>query len=485
MTNSTLTTENMCSEAYGDATNSTIVDVVREVDNEPIKLTKIEGLSLRVVSDGLGGYFAVLSSDNGLSEVYDVECKWPELGKFLKKARIKALSPKIKELHQEIQDKYYSEEAVRLEKTKVDVNVVADRLNTYIGNKAERHLLAMHCLSSQVTYIMNRAGGNLKSEPILAVVGKSSSGKTKAAEFCASFDIDLKDERRCFNLFGTHNGILDGLSNVHGSTVFMDDLSNSDLSKQMLKTLLYELGNGAAKRRAVGSGGKFDANFLITSETNPFLEVKDMKDGLIGRVLIMKVVKGDLADTGKHAKELKKMSCNRENIALRCWLEREIKEIGDDTIMKMVDEVRERLDIELESENSLVHRWTDYMACLEVTADLLSKIGIKFDPNNVRKLVVKSIKKQIKVFGWCSKERYAEEVYEEAISRYDKELSNEKYLVVSSKNVNEAFKVVESAYGKLYNQKDIKMQLVDDGLLDDIKSYVTKSGKLRVYKFYR
>lgn len=373
------------------------------------------------------------------------------------------------------------------EEKKDSYNVVV--LKDYLSETAQnikyiwkRQLLALHSLAAPINEIYSEHDGRFN--PILLVIGKSSTGKSSACKYVQSLSCDINDPAYTTDMTDTKMAILQRMTGIQGYPVLLDDTSNR--SNQDFESLLYLLATGkererVAKRNHVyenDGGGNFDCNFTITGEVNPLLGRKT-KSGVDRRTIVLKVYNGELTDSAKHSRTLRFESMHYGNVSLRDKIVELILRDGPEAVFDKIKSKTDRISEELHSISSsnVLNGWDRYFAVLELTSEYLEEItGIKCNFDRLKFMCLEIIKRRIRMSEELSDEEMFNDIYEEVVNNCSLAQTNTEHFGITSKEFKKVLINVRDIYGENKKESWIKNALLEEGLLESTKSKVVAGG---------
>lgn len=170
-------------------------------------------------------------------------------------------------------------------------NINIELLKQWMENNVKRQLVFL-CQPSAII------AGLLKRNVVFSIYGKSSTGKTTAAKLSQSCFASENYDKINLTFNGTENGLLKQLEGMRGIGVLIDDTSLSD--KKDYTRLVYKLALGSDKARLnskdfqVIHTAKWATSIILTTETSILDRCNPDMEGVLGRMIEMKVEGNDL-----------------------------------------------------------------------------------------------------------------------------------------------------------------------------------------------
>ena len=258
--------------------------------------------------------------------------------------------------------------------------------NEFITNKEIAQMVIAAGFSAEVV-------GFLQSGVIiLNLCGSSSIGKSTASDFVTSIYSKPRDIRIYSTFDSTENNLKSIARNNYGVAVVIDDTSTS--KENSFQTLIYGLGNGISRGRLLTNGErqetyKWFTSFITSSEQSMY-ENTDVKQGMIRRLIELKVESGDLTENAQHANHIREIV--EENYGLAgVEFARYLRKQGKQKVKTLVKEKQEMI-MERTSSDSVSQAKADQYGIIITTAELLKEsLNLEFDTEKLLDYILKQI----------------------------------------------------------------------------------------------
>lgn len=255
----------------------------------------------------------------------------------------------------------------------------ADIINQYMHKTIEREAILLFALSAPIR-------GLYKGCNLLSIRGLSSKGKTKLSEFCISL-FGQHDNSKLYHTFNvTANRIEMDLSGIRGMAMLVDDTS-INTERFNYEGLVYRLANGAVKGRLKKDGTHevwpdFSGNIIFTTEESLLSKTNPNHEGVVGRLIEIPAYDSILFDSGMECDQLYSYFSRNYGLVAPLLAEK-ILSIGLEEIKDHVEKVAFYINKKMGNDCSILNRYAQLFAIMEVTADLCGKLGINFHTGNI------------------------------------------------------------------------------------------------------
>ena len=443
-----------------------------ELDNKEVRV---------LVEDGTGRNFNYLMPD-------DMSTLKTGLFSF----GISASAADLQDMTKKIEGMYKTYKFPEEEKKEAyNLDTLKDFLNCDKSAKWKRSLMVLHSLSAPLNCIYNKNTGDVYN-PVLLIVGESSTGKTSAARYVQSLSTDVNDSTYCTSMIGSRITLVQRMTDIMGMPVLLDDTSNRKNTD--FEELIYNLCAGKENERTgqkrgiygIKGGRGFQVNVTITGEDNPFAGKKS-KGGITGRMFILKVHQGDLTDSPKQSRLLEHQSVLRGNIRLRDKIVDLINERGEGEIYSIMESKTEWYS-DRAVKDGIVDRWSRYYSVLDMTAELFSSLtGIKIDVSEIVAEMDAVLLRKSGSYRALSKSALMNDFYNAVRDEHDRVRSEQTKYAISAARFDKIRKDLEVDFGSL-KPMEFKERLFEEGILESPKSKVVNtkgvSGKSDATRYY-
>ena len=240
------------------------------------------------------------------------------------------------------------------------------------------------------------------NNPILGVIGSSSTGKTTMGNLLLSLGCNPEDENYSLSFGSTNNYILEKSGDNCGIPILVDDTSESSNLKT-LEDFLYKLANGKGRGRVSVNRGisterpkTIKTSIMVTSETSLIERLENGKSGLTGRYYELTIKAKDLFDDASGASDIRKTAHENYGFLLPSMMA-ELQRYG-------IDNFKADVECECESINNtykdpeVICRWHAYFAVCKVLSKMLnSSFSLNFDSFGIIEKMRSDLFKQFKL----------------------------------------------------------------------------------------
>lgn len=257
---------------------------------------------------------------------------------------------------------------------------VVEKINDYSAGNIKRQLLLAVGLSAPICGLLNE---NL----VMALVGKTSVGKTICENLCRSFYSKVFNKTE-LDFDDTENYITQSLIDNQGVFVAIDDTSLTD--KKDFDTFVYRLANGTERGRMrrdsqLSDRGSWATSIMVSAEKSILFDGKPDLQGKFRRMIELDVYQGDLFDSAEQAEMIKELVQDNNGVIAYEFVSYILKN-------KLVSSLKELLKSEVKSIRAVVSSEEPLMnaLCYKIGIITLSSkwanesIGFTFDVEGIR-----------------------------------------------------------------------------------------------------
>lgn len=443
-----------------------------ELDNKEVRV---------LVEDGTGRNFHYLMPD-------DMGTLKTGLFSFGISASAIELQHMVKKIEEMYKTYTFPEEE---QKEAYDMDTLKDFLNCDESVKWKRGLLVLHSLSAPLNHIYNKNTGNVYN-PVLLIVGESSTGKTSAARYVQSLSTDVTDSTYCTSMSESKVAIVQRMTDILGMPVLLDDTSNRKNAD--FEELIYNLCAGKEKERAgqkrgvygIKGGRGFHVNITITGERDPFIG-KTVNEGILGRLFTLRVKQGDLTDSPKQSRLLEYQSVLKGNIRLRDKFISLISDRGEaEVYFAMKNKTEEYSDKAYR--DKIIDRWSRYYAVIDTAAEMFKSItDIDINVSEIIAQMNEVLVRKVVAHRQINQAAMIEDFYCAVHDEHDRAKSEQTKYAINVARFDKIKKDLEIDYGPI-KPKEFKALLFEEGILESPKSKVVNtkgvSGKSDATRYY-
>lgn len=362
--------------------------------------------------------------------------------------------------------KYLGEDGLVVEREPIDLPLNADgmrfdtvkKINDYSAGNIKRQVLLTVGLSAPICGLLNE---NL----VMALVGKTSVGKTICENLCRSFYSKVFNKTE-LDFDDTENYITQSLIDNQGVFVAIDDTSLAD--KKDFDTFVYRLANGTERGRMrrdsqLSDRGSWATSIMVSAENSILFDGKPDLQGKFRRMIELEIYQRELFDSAEQAEMIKELSQDNNGVIAYEFVSYILRN-------KLVSSLKELLKSEVESirtvansDDSLLNALCYKIAIVTLTARWANEsVGFTLDVEGIRDCLLNICEENVRLAREMIDDTAVfKKVYEDFYSDISKGAEGDTVTVDTA-----TFKEISKKYyGKLkiVKDKDWKNLLVDYG----------------------
>ena len=227
------------------------------------------------------------------------------------------------------------------------------------------------------------------NNPVIGVIGSSSTGKTTMGNLLLSLGCNPEDENYSLSFGSTNNYILEKSGDNCGLPILVDDTSESSNLKT-LEDFLYKLANGKGRGRVSVNRGisterpkTIKTSIMVTSETSLIERLENSKSGLTGRYYELTINSKDLFDDASEASYTRRTAYENYGFLLPMMMA-EIQKYGVEKFKANVENEYNKTNRFYEEDPEVLCRWHAYFAVCKVLSEILNKnFSLGFNSNGI------------------------------------------------------------------------------------------------------